>query len=134
MYRILITGAASGIGAGLAGELAQAGHHIIVSDLERDACERVASRLRAAGGSAEAVSLNVTSDASVTAALQSLSGPCEVLVNNAGLQHVAPLEEFPMAKWDFLVQVMLTGAARLTRAVLPGMRARAFGRVVNIGS
>jgi 3-hydroxybutyrate dehydrogenase len=57
-----------------------------------------------------------------------------VLVNNAGLQHVAPLEEFPMGKWDFLVQVMLTGVARLTRAVLPGMRARGFGRVVNIGS
>ena len=57
-----------------------------------------------------------------------------MLVNNAGLQHVAPLEEFPIAKWDFLVQVMLTGAARLTRAVLPGMRARGFGRIVNMGS
>ena len=57
-----------------------------------------------------------------------------MLVNNAGLQHVAPLEEFPMAKWDYLVQVMLIGAARLTRAVLPGMRARGFGRIVNIGS
>ena len=57
-----------------------------------------------------------------------------MLVNNAGLQHVAPLEEFPMAKWDFLIQVMLIGSARLTRAVLPGMRARGFGRIVNIGS
>src|SRR5690606_32005116 len=51
-----------------------------------------------------------------------------------GLQHVARLEEFPMARWDFLVQVMLTGVARLTRAVLPGMRERGFGRIVNIGS
>ena len=52
------------------------------------------------------------------------SRPVEVLVSNAGLQHVAPLEEFPIAKWILLVQVMLVGVARLTRAVLPGMRER----------
>ena len=131
---VLITGAASGIGAGLASELAQAGHHVIVTDLDRIECGRVADRIRSGGGSAEAVALDVTSDASVAAALAALSRPCDVLVNNAGLQHVAPLEEFPIGKWDFLIQVMLTGVARLTRAVLPGMRARGFGRVVNIGS
>jgi 3-hydroxybutyrate dehydrogenase len=133
-HAILITGAASGIGAGLAIELARAGHHIIVTDVDRDQGGKVAARIVADGGSAEAVALDVTSDASVAAAIASLSRPCDVLVNNAGLQHVAPLEEFPMAKWDFLVQVMLTGVARLTRAVLPGMRARGFGRIVNIGS
>ena len=50
--------------------------------------------------------------------------PPDVLVNNAGLQHVAPLQDFPMAKWSLLMEVMLTGVARLTRAVLPGMCAR----------
>jgi 3-hydroxybutyrate dehydrogenase len=78
--------------------------------------------------------MDVTSDDSVAAALSSLSRPVDVLINNAGLQHVAPLEEFAIAKWDYLVQVMLTGVARLTRAALPGMRARGFGRVINIGS
>ena len=131
---ILITGAASGIGAGIATELAAAGHHLIVTDLDRAAAEIVAARIRGDGGSAEALALDVTSDASVAAALAALSRPVEVLVNNAGLQHVAPLEEFPMEKWDFLVQVMLVGVARLTRALLPGMRARGFGRIVNIGS
>ena len=63
-----------------------------------------------------------------------MTRPVDVLVNNAGLQHVAPLEEFPMQKWEFLVDVMLVGVARLTRALLPGMRARGFGRIVNIGS
>jgi 3-hydroxybutyrate dehydrogenase len=58
----------------------------------------------------------------------------DVLVNNAGLQHVAALEEFPLAKWDLIVQVMLTGVARITRALLPSMRERQFGRVINIGS
>jgi 3-hydroxybutyrate dehydrogenase len=90
--------------------------------------------LRAAGGSAQALALDVTSDHSIEAALGAVSRPVDVLVNNAGLQHVAPLEEFPMQKWEFLVDVMLVGVARLTRALLPGMRERGFGRIVNIGS
>ena len=134
MHNILITGAASGIGAGLAVELARAGDHIVVSDLRLDEANAVAASIRAGGGSAEAVALDVTSDESVAAALASPSCAIDVLVNNAGLQHVAPLEEFPMAKWALLVQVMLIGVARLTRALLPGMRARGFGRVINIGS
>jgi 3-hydroxybutyrate dehydrogenase len=131
---VLLTGASSGIGAGLAAELGRLGHHVIVSDLKVDDARAVAERIRAAGGSAEALALDVTSDASVTAALASLARPVELLVNNAGLQHVAPLEDFPMAKWDYLLQVMLVGTARMTRAALPGMRARRFGRIVNIGS
>jgi len=131
---ILITGAGSGIGAGIATELARAGHHLVVTDVNLGAAQAVADGINAHGGSAEAWVLDVTSDDSVAAALDALSRPVEVLVNNAGLQHVAPLEEFPIAKWDFLVQVMLVGVARLTRAVLPGMRGRGFGRIVNIGS
>lgn len=131
---ILITGAGSGIGAGIATELAAAGNHIILTDLDRSAVDAVAAQILAAGGSAEALALDVTSDDSVAAALAAATRPVDVLVNNAGLQHVAPLEEFPIAKWDFLVQVMLVGVARLTRAVLPGMRERGFGRIVNIGS
>ncbi len=131
---ILITGAGSGIGAGIAAELARAGHHIVATDLKAGSCERVVAEIRAAGGSAEAHELDVTSEASVAACFRAVSRPVEVLVNNAGLQHVAPLEEFPMEKWELLVQVMLIGVARLTRAVLPGMRERGFGRIVNIGS
>ena len=131
---ILITGAGSGIGAGIATELAATGHHLVVTDVNREAADTVAAGIRSAGGSAEALVLDVTSDDSVAAALAAVSRPVDVLVNNAGLQHVAPLEEFPIAKWDFLVQVMLVGVARLTRAVLPAMRERGFGRIVNIGS
>ena len=107
---------------------------MIVSDLQLRDCQAVAEQIRANGGSADAVALDVTSDASVAAAFASLPRPVDVLVNDAGLQHVAPLEEFTMSKWDYLIQVMLVGAARLTRAVLPGMRERRFGRIVNIGS
>ncbi|WP_313918692.1 3-hydroxybutyrate dehydrogenase [Tahibacter sp.] len=131
---ILITGAGSGIGAGIATELAAAGHHLVLTDLNRAAVDAVAAQIIAAGGSAEALVLDVTSDDSVAAAVAAVTRPVDVLVNNAGLQHVAPLEEFPIDKWDFLIQVMLVGVARLTRALLPGMRERGFGRIVNIGS
>jgi 3-hydroxybutyrate dehydrogenase len=134
MPTVLITGAASGIGAGMAAELARAGHHVIASDLKVRETEAVVAEIRGRGGSADAVALDVTSDASVSAALAATSRPIDVLVNDAGLQHVAPLEEFPMQKWDYLIEVMLVGTARLTRALLPGMRERRFGRIVNIGS
>ena len=134
MENVLITGAASGIGAGLSLELGRSGRRVIVSDLQLDGARAIAASIRAEGGSAEAVAMDVSSDESVAAAMSSLPCPVDVLVNNAGLQHVAPLEEFQMTRWALLVQVMLIGVARLTRAVLPGMRERGFGRIVNIGS
>jgi 3-hydroxybutyrate dehydrogenase len=134
MHSILVTGSASGIGAELAHELARSGCHVMVSDVKISEAEAVAAKIRSSGCSAEALALDVTSDDSVGAALAAVSRPIDVLVNNAGLQHVAPLEQFPIAKWDYLIQVMLTGVARLTRAVLPGMRQRGFGRIVNMGS
>ncbi|KAB7771125.1 3-hydroxybutyrate dehydrogenase [Xanthomonas maliensis] len=134
MHSILITGAGSGIGAGLASALAAAGHHVIASDMDLAAAGQTAAQVRDAGGSAEALALDVTDDAGIAAALAGLARPPQVLVNNAGLQQVAPLEEFPMQRWALLVDVMLTGAARLSRALLPGMRAAGYGRIVNIGS
>jgi 3-hydroxybutyrate dehydrogenase len=132
--RILITGAGSGIGAGLAHELARQGHHLQLTDLAAEAVEPIAAEIRAAGGSAEAVALDVTREASVEACLAGLSAPPTVLINNAGLQHVAPLEAFPMERFAYLIEVMLTGVARLTRAVLAPMRANDYGRIINIGS
>lgn len=134
MSNILITGAGSGIGAGVAQELAKAGHRIVVTDLDADAATKVMSEIRSAGGRADAMPLDVTSDDSVAALAQSVPCSIDVLVNNAGLQFVAKLEEFPTEKWALLVDVMLTGVARLTRALLPGMRERGFGRIINTGS
>lgn len=132
--RILVTGAGSGIGAGIAKELARQGHHLQLTDLSLEAVERLAAEIREQGGSAEAQVLDVTRDESVSACLASLSSPPTVLINNAGLQHVAPLEDFPMERFAYLIEVMLTGVARLTRAVLPSMRAANRGRIINIGS
>ncbi len=131
---ILITGAGSGIGAGIATHLGRDGHEIVVTDLDEAAAAKVAGEIVEHGGLAAVRRLDVTDDRSVESLCRALERPVDVLINNAGLQHVAPLEEFPMEKWDQLVQVMLTGTARLTRALLPAMREQAFGRIVNIGS
>jgi 3-hydroxybutyrate dehydrogenase len=131
--RILITGAGSGIGAGLAAHLARAGHHAIVTDLDVDAAKRVTDEIGRAGGQATSLRLDIGQSAQIEAVVRD-AGPVDVLINNAGLQHVARLEEFPLDKWRLVVAILLTGAAEMTRAVLPGMRRSGFGRIINIGS
>jgi 3-hydroxybutyrate dehydrogenase len=131
--RILVTGAGSGVGETLAKQLALAGHELIITDLDGAAAERVAAAIGAAGGRAQGVRLDVTQAAEVDRVIAAAQ-PFDVLVNNAGLQNVAPLAEFPPEKWQLLVNVMLVGPALTTRAALPGMRARNFGRIVNVGS
>ena len=131
--RILITGAGSGIGAELSQLLAAAGHDIIATDSDGAAALRVADAILALGGKATGIALDVTQPAAIDAVVRA-AGNVDVLVNNAGLQHVARLEDFPADRWALLIAVMLTGAANMARAVLPGMRARNFGRIINLGS
>jgi 3-hydroxybutyrate dehydrogenase len=130
---LLITGAGSGIGAGLAAHFARAAMRIVVTDLDGAAAIRVAGEITAAGGEAQGHALDVTNAAEATRLVAAV-GPIDVLVNNAGLQHVAKIEDFPPEKWALLIAVMLVGPANLIRATLPGMRAQGFGRIVNIGS
>jgi 3-hydroxybutyrate dehydrogenase len=132
---ILITGAGSGIGAGLALHHAEAGHRVIVTDIDGAVAGAVAHGIQAAGGHSHAAVLDVANAAAVAAIFADpLTGPVDVLINNAGLQHVSRLEEFDPAHWQRLVNVMLVGSANMMRAALPGMRARGFGRIVNVGS
>lgn len=131
--RILITGAGSGIGAELALRLAARGHALVVTDLDEAAAVAIADTIVKGGHEARGYALDVTR-AAAPHSIVDKAGPVDVLVNNAGLQFVSRLEEFPHEKWEFLVSVMLMGPANMARAVLPGMRARNFGRIVNIGS
>ena len=131
---MLITGAGSGIGEGLAGLAAADGWQVIVTDLDRHAADETAQAIVAKGGRAEAFQLNVTSADSIQRVMEALAGRrIDVLINNAGLQYVATWKNFP-EQWDLLVRVMLNGACMMTRAVLPGMKRHGFGRIVNIGS
>jgi 3-hydroxybutyrate dehydrogenase len=109
--------------------LAKKGHTILAADLNEDAAKAAVSD----GG--KALKLDVSSSASVDQMIQSLGDQrVEVLINNAGLQHVSKLEEFPEAKWDQLIDVMLKGPYLLTKALLPRMKQQGFGRIINIGS
>lgn len=135
MCNILITGAGSGLGRGLAVHFAQLGHTVIVTDRARESCEETIRLMGPSGKTSRAFALDVTSDTSLSAVMQTFGEyPIDVLINNAGVQHVAKLEEFPADKWDQLINILVSGPARMTRAVLPGMRARQFGRIINIGS
>jgi 3-hydroxybutyrate dehydrogenase len=132
---ILITGAGSGVGRGLGLFLARRGHLVMATDLDEAAARETADRIAEAGGRARAHRLDVTSAPAVEALMAELGDRAvDVLINNAGLQHVAKLEDFPQEQWDRIADVVLKGACLMTRAVLPGMRARGFGRIVNIGS
>jgi 3-hydroxybutyrate dehydrogenase len=125
VFSILITGAASGIGLGLTRHFAALGHRVIACDLQP----------LQLGGPVRKLAFDVADAAQIERALASVADdPPDVLINNAGLQYVAPLEDFPPAKWQQLLAVMLTGAALMTRAALPAMRRKGFGRIVNIGS
>ena len=131
--RILVTGSAGGIGFAVAEKLAAAQHQLYLADINIDQVQAQAVKLQHAGWQAQALQLDLTSQASIEQLIAS-TGPVDVLINNAGIQHVARLEEFPSDKWQQLLQVMLTGPAMLSKAVLPAMRRQGFGRIINIGS
>jgi 3-hydroxybutyrate dehydrogenase len=132
---ILITGAGSGVGRGLAQCLVGMVHHLFLADVR---LELVEETIRSIGGDPCTVSahaFDVTSSRQVREFLQSIGDArIDVLVNNAGLQEVCAIEQFPEEKWDTLIDVMLKGPFLLTQALLPAMRQRGFGRIINIGS
>ena len=132
---ILITGAGSGLGRGLCLHWAGAGHRLLLADRNGAAVQETLQLMGPMAGRASAHELDVTSAAQVQGLLRAIGDePIHVLINNAGLQHVARLEEFPEERWDQLLEVMLKGPFLLTQAMLPRMRAGGFGRIINIGS
>ncbi|MFE6969426.1 3-hydroxybutyrate dehydrogenase [Isoptericola sp. NPDC057653] len=123
--RALVTGGASGIGAACARELAARGAHVVVADVEPDGAKRLADEL---GGEAWVV------DLSDTRALDDLRLDVDVLVNNAGVQRVSPVEDFAPDDFRLVHRLMLEAPFLLVRAALPHMYARGWGRVVNVSS
>jgi 3-hydroxybutyrate dehydrogenase len=123
--RALITGGASGIGLACAHEFARRGAHVVIADLNADAANTAAS---AVSGEAWVV------DLSDTAALDELTLDVDVLVNNAGIQRVAPIPEFDPDAFRLIQRLMVESPFLLIRAALPGMYERCWGRVINISS
>jgi 3-hydroxybutyrate dehydrogenase len=124
--RVLVTGGASGIGAACAEKFAAAGAVVTVADLDAAGAARTADAI---GGHAVGVDL---ADPGFDAA--GLAAGQDIIVNNAGVQHVAPVEEFPEDKFRLILALMLEAPFRLVRAALPHMYEQGWGRIVNISS
>ncbi|HAB79661.1 MAG TPA: 3-hydroxybutyrate dehydrogenase [Glaciecola sp.] len=132
---VFITGGASGIGFGIAEFLGQQGHRILIVDINEQAAIDACETLSAQNISCRPVVLDVTDTVSIAKLTTTLHDETiDILINNAGIQHVAKIEDFPPEKWQLLINIMLVAPAMLTQAFLPGMRERNFGRIINVGS
>jgi len=133
----VVTGAASGLGLAIATALVEAGASVCVADVNRDAGSSAVDRLGRGGGRAVFHEVDVADPRSVREMVDAVArefGRIDVLVNNAGLQHVAPITDFPEERWQRLIGVLLTGTFLCTKYALPHMIRARWGRVVNISS
>ena len=133
----IVTGAASGIGKEIAMVYAREGAKVAIADLNKSAADATAAELRSDGGQAMGVAMDVTDERAVSAgvaAVVAAFGGVDVLVSNAGIQIVHPLEEFSFAEWKTLLAIHLDGAFLTTRACLPHMYASGGGSVIYMGS
>ncbi len=135
----LVTGSTSGIGQGIAQALAARGANIILNGFG-DAAEIEALRSRIASEHGVTVRYQAADMASAEAIAAMMKdaiaefGAVDVLVNNAGIQHVAPVEDFPVDKWNAILAINLSAAFHTVRSAVPGMKARNWGRIINIAS
>jgi 3-hydroxybutyrate dehydrogenase len=133
----IITGAASGIGKEIALRFAREGARVVIADLSQDAARTTAEQIRQEGGQAIAVAMDVTCEQQVKEAIAevvSAWGGVDVLVSNAGIQIVHPIESYPFSDWKKMLAIHLDGAFLTTQAVWPHMKARGGGSIIYMGS
>ena len=135
----LVTGSTSGIGLGIARALAEAGSSVVLNGFG-DTAEIARTKDQISSDSGVTVSYSPAdmtkpeAIAEMIAATLAVHGRLDVLVNNAGIQHVAPLDQFPIEKWDAILSINLSSAFHTMRSALPAMRKNRFGRIINIAS
>jgi 3-hydroxybutyrate dehydrogenase len=133
----IVTGAASGIGREIAARFAREGARVVIGDLNRAAADAAAAAIGNEGGQAMAVAMDVTDEAQVNAAVAEVVeawGGVDVLVSNAGIQIVHPVEAFPYAEWKRMLAIHLDGAFLTTKACLPHMYEARGGSIIYMGS
>lgn len=135
----LVTGSTSGIGLGIAVSLAEAGYRLILNGFgQPEVIDQAVADVAAVSASPPIyVGTDLTRPQAIETALAEIiasEGPISVLVNNAGMQFTAPIDAFPIEKWDQIIALNLSAAFHTTRLCLPGMKAQNFGRIVNIAS
>ncbi len=135
----IVTGSTSGIGQGMALALAQAGCNVMLNGLG-DAAQIEAERAKMEKDTGSKILFNgadMTKPEQIEAMIKETKdkfGSVDIIVNNAGVQHVAPIDEFPPEKWDQIIAINLTSAFHMTRIALPYMKQAGWGRVVNLAS
>lgn len=133
----LITGSTSGIGLAIAQAFAAKGYNIVFNGLESDGAaiaEHTAQQYGIRHLFSPANMLDPAALRALAAEALTVFGTVEVLINNAGIQHVAPIEEFPEDKWNAIIGINLTAAFHLAKALWPAMKKNRFGRIINIAS
>ncbi|WP_391570730.1 3-hydroxybutyrate dehydrogenase [Cohnella sp.] len=135
---VLVTGAARGIGFEIGRRFAEGGATVVLTDLDGTAAEHSAESLRQSGLDAHGIKLDVTApESEIAGTIQSIEstwGSVDILINNAGMQYVSPVEHFPTETFERMLRIMLTAPFILTKLVVPGMKRRQFGRIINIAS
>jgi 3-hydroxybutyrate dehydrogenase len=133
--RAVVTGSTSGIGLGIAQALAQAGADVVLNSFSEGASDHDLARKLSAecGVTVRYVRADMSKGEDCRTLIEQAGG-CDILVNNAGIQHVAPIEEFPIARWDMILAINLSSAFHTSAAALPGMRAKGWGRIINVAS
>ncbi|WP_102693270.1 3-hydroxybutyrate dehydrogenase [Rummeliibacillus pycnus] len=132
-----ITGSASGIGLEIAKTFAQEGAKVVISDMNKEKSDQVSAHLNEQGFETLSAPCDVTDEGAYKSSLETAYkefGRIDILINNAGLQYVAPIEEFPTEKFELLVKVMLTAPFIGIKNVFPIMKKQGFGRVINMAS
>ena len=133
--RAVITGSNSGIGLGVAEELARAGAEVVLNSFtDRAEDHALAADIGKRHGVAARYIAADMADGAACRALVAQAGGCDILINNAGIQHVAPVEDFPVEKWNLILAINLSSAFHTSAVALPGMRAKGWGRIINIAS
>lgn len=133
----LITGAGSGIGLEISHEFAKEGAKIVLADLNEEAVKKAAEELRSKGAEAIPVVCDVTNEEQVEASIKEAMdtfGRLDILINNAGIQHVSDIEDFPTDKFEQMVNIMLTAPFQATKLAFPIMKKQKFGRIINMAS
>ncbi|MDX5422686.1 MAG: 3-hydroxybutyrate dehydrogenase [Hymenobacteraceae bacterium] len=137
MKNVIITGGTSGIGLGLARAFAAQGYNLLINGLEKNG-EEIAAELAQEHDVRVLFSpANMMQPEEIREMVQSAEGELgqvDVLINNAGIQHVSPIEDFPEEKWDAILSVNLSSSFHTSKAVWKGMKERRFGRIINIAS
>jgi 3-hydroxybutyrate dehydrogenase len=133
----IVTGAAGGLGRAIAQKFAAEGAHVVIADLDGGAAAATAAAIAQSGGRASAVAMDLTDESAVDAGVAAVArdhGRIDVLVSNAGIQIVHPLEEFSYAEWKRMLAIHLDGAFLTTRACLPHMYRAKRGSIIYMGS